>query len=330
MNPSAATRGHGCPRSPLLVLVLVLGLALHAAGQGGQGYISLQEWAARNQFSCHWQAGGVLQLSGRAGHAEFVVTSRQANINGVRVWLLNPLIGRNGAIYVSQIDADDTLRPLLFPAHNTPGAKVRTICIDAGHGGNDPGEMVGPSKEKNYTLLLARELRSQLLQAGFGVVMTRNTDVKIELANRPAIAQRAGADMFVCLHFNATSVDRDSVHGIETYALTPAGARSTSSGGRGDTGYPVAGNRSNDKNVLLAFDLQRSTTQRLAAPDRGVRRARFEVLRDATVPAILIEGGYMTHPDEGRKINDPVYRRAMAHALVAGIQAYKQTVERVR
>src|SRR5205085_2454476 len=98
---------------------------------------------------------------------------------------------------------DETLAPVLSPPANRPGGKVRTICLDPGHGGRDPGNQTGGHDEKNYTLLLAREVRDQLSAAGFKVVLTRTTDTKIELPDRPAVAKRAAADLFVSLHFNA-------------------------------------------------------------------------------------------------------------------------------
>jgi N-acetylmuramoyl-L-alanine amidase len=79
--------------------------------------------------------------------------------------------------------------------------------------------------------------------------------------------------------------------------------------------------------MFLAYLLQRTLTKNLGVEDRGVHRARYAVLRDAVMPAVLIEGGFMSHPSEGKKIFDPAYRRQMAKAIVDGILAYKQAVE---
>ena len=81
--------------------------------------------------------------------------------------------------------------------------------------------------------------------------------------------------------------------------------------------------------MLLAYDLQQSLTRSLSVEDRGVHRARFAVLRDATMPAVLIEGGFMSHPSEGRKIFDAAYRREMARAITEGILHYKRQTEGV-
>ena len=95
----------------------------------------------------------------------------------------------------------------------------------------------------------------------------------------------------------------------------------------GDEGN-FAGNKQNSHNVLLAYQIHRALVNRLPVDDRGVRRARYEVLRLATVPAVLIEGGFMTDPTEAERIYDANYRKRMAQAIVEGLLAYKRVVER--
>ncbi|MFO1512479.1 MAG: N-acetylmuramoyl-L-alanine amidase, partial [Verrucomicrobiota bacterium] len=243
------------------------------------------------------------------------------------LWLLLPLATRNGDIYISQLDVDSTFRPLLSPPRNARGKKVRTICLDAGHGGKDPGNRVAGRQEKDYTLRLTLELRDQLRRAGFKVVLTRSGDSYPELSDRPALARRAGADLFVSLHFNATENGRAEARGSEVYAMTPVGAASTNSRGEGAGAGAFSGNRSDEKNLLLAYYIQKSLIRELGSEDRGVRRARFEVLREATMPAVLVEAGFLSHPTEGKRIFTTEYRRQMAKAVVNGILAYKQVVE---
>jgi N-acetylmuramoyl-L-alanine amidase len=157
-------------------------------------------------------------------------------------------------------------------------------------------------------------------------VLTRNSDVKVPLEARPELARKRGADLFVSLHFNAIPRQAREVQGVEVYCLTPEGAYSSNAGGEGDTRW-CAGNRHNGKNLLLAYQLQRALTRApLSLEDRSVHRARFQVLREATMPAVLIEGGFMSHPAESRKIFDPDYRRQMAKAIVDGILAYRKAV----
>jgi N-acetylmuramoyl-L-alanine amidase len=310
--------------------LLVIPWLLGAAARGGKArptYVPLSEWARANVFSVHWlERDKTVELQGRNTRLTFNVESRsdarRAQINGVQVFLAFPILYQNGRAYISQIDLSETLGPVLSPPTDPRGINVKTICLDAGHGGNDPGYQVGSNDEKKYTLLLAQEVRAQLKTAGFKVVMTRTTDVKIPLEDRTAIARKAGADLFVCLHFNAFPDDKQ-VKGTEIYCCTPAGAYSFNAKGEGDTRW-VVGNRNDEKNMLLAYQMMKSYERNLGMEDRGVKRARFQVLREATMPAILIEGGFMSNPSDGRKIFDSAYRKQMAKAVVDGILAYKR------
>ncbi len=294
-------------------------------------YVRLGDWARANEFAIRWlERDRTLQLSNRWMRLVFNVDprqdSRKAWINGVEVWLAFPLIAQNGTVHIAQLDLEKTLAPVMSPPANPPGIRVRTICLDAGHGGNDPGFRVGSSEEKRHTLLLAQEVRDQLKRAGFSVTLTRTTDVKVPLELRPELARRRAADLFVSLHFNASEEARNQVRGVEVYCCTPAGATSFNAGGEGDTRW-VPANRNDDKNMLLAYELQKSIVKNLQANDRGVKRARFKVLREAAMPAVLIEAGFLSHPVEGKKIADPAYRRQMAQAIVGGIVAYRQKVK---
>jgi len=171
---------------------------------------------------------------------------------------------------------------------------------------------------------LASELRDQLQKAGFKVILTRDRDVYVDLPERPDLANRRGADLFVSLHFNATEVGKDEVSGPETYCITPVGASSTNARGEGADYGPTTANRFGSKSLIFAYQIEKSLVRNLNVKDRSVRRARFAVLRDAQMPAILIEGGYMTNPVEGRKIYTPDYRKQMAAAIVKGILAYQK------
>jgi N-acetylmuramoyl-L-alanine amidase len=201
---------------------------------------------------------------------------------------------------------------------------VQTICLDPGHGGKDKGEIAGDNNEKKYNLLLAFAVEKQLRQAGFKVVLTRTSDEFIELEDRPALAARAGADLFVSLHYNSGP---EGVRGVEVHCLPPAGMKSSNKGGGlgGDPAY--AGNSTDDRNILLAYDLLKAITTSLPVEDIGVKRERYVVLRDARMPAVLIEGGFMTDPQDARQIYDPEFRQRMARSIVDGILAYKKNVE---
>ena len=294
----------------------------------GREYVRLEDWARANQFQTRWlDRDKTLQLSNRLARLTLTLNSSDAQINGLAVRLAFPVAVRNGAVAISQLDIEKTFGPVLYPPANKPGFKVNTICLDAGHGGKDTGERSGSIEEKKYTLLLAKELQDQLTRVGFRVVMTRATDAYLELSDRTDIARRRKADLFVSLHFNSSPADRNEVRGVETYCLTPAGATSSNAKGEvGDTRWLKA-NGNDEKNMQLAYQLQKSLVRGLAAEDRSVKRARFQVLREAAMPAVLIEGGFLSHPGEQKRILDPAYRRQMARAIVDGIIAYKRNVK---
>jgi N-acetylmuramoyl-L-alanine amidase len=325
-------------RSFLLVVLALAAWGGHARSArspvehlriAGQDYVRLTDWAKENGLEVRWlKQDESLQVNNHSSKLLLAVDHRETQINGIEVWLLFPVVLRKGSAYLAQLDVQTTLLPILSPPKNRRGAKIKTVCLDPGHGGKDPGNQIGSNQEKNYTLLLAQEVRKQLVRAGLRVILTRSTDTFVELPTRPEIAKRRSADLLVSLHFNAADAARDSAQGAEVYCLTPAGASSTNARGEGGGAGSFAGNRCNEKNLFLAYQVQKALTRSLGAEDRGVRRARFAVLRDAVMPATLIEAGFMSHPTEGRKVLVAAYRQKIARAIVEGVLAYKRQVER--
>ena len=325
-----------------LAVVLFAGLAglLTASGQNplsklertrlsGTDYVRLPEWAKAVDFQIRWRRQSEeVQLTNRWSRLDFTLDSHHAEINGVTVFLSAPVVARNGTAYISMVDLQTVLQPVLFPPKNTGSVSVLSVCLDPGHGGKDPGNEAGRRQEKEYTLLLAREVRNLLSSAGLKVILTRNGDNFLPLPDRPQFARRREADLFVSLHFNASLADKDHVKGVEVYCLTPPGADSTNT--RGDTADTTAfaGNQFDAKNMLLAYQIQKAIVKSLPVEDRGVKHARFAVLRDSPVPAVLVEAGFMTHPRESKRIFDPPYRLQLAHAITDGILSYKRLVER--
>ncbi len=201
----------------------------------GKEYVRLTDWAENNDLEVRWlKKDETLQLTGRSARLFLNVDSCEARFNGTTVWLLSPVAHRNGMVYIAQQDVQSTLKPLLSPpVREKHAAAIKTICLDPGHGGADPGYCVGANKEAKYTLLLAEELREQLVHAGFKVALTRDSDSAVDLPSRPELAKRRKADLFVSIHFNAASNAPESVRGTEVYCVTPAGAFSTNARGEG-------------------------------------------------------------------------------------------------
>lgn len=307
------------------VALLVCALPSQAAFINGQNYVPLADWARGNGFHVALPKREII-LTRDNSRLVFDVNSADAEINGVDVRLSFP-VAKGGLI--ARLDLDKTIRPLLFPSRYIKPKRITTICLDPGHGGKDTGNRVGWHDEKTYTLYLAFDVRDELKKAGFKVIFTRTRDVYVALPERPAYANRHGADLFVSLHFNATTTGKKEVEGPETYCITPVGAASSNAQGEGSDHGATTANRCENQSLLLAYQMEKSLVQNLHAEDRGVRRARFAVLRDAEMPAILIEGGYMTNPAEGKKIYSVAYRKQMAAAIVKGILAYQKLTEPV-
>lgn len=231
-------------------------------------------------------------------------------IGGVNVWLNSAIAAESGTFFIQKRDLDKSVSAILAPSAAI-ARPIRTIVLDPGHGGKDPGKQnLGLGlNEKTLTFDVVKRIKSDLEEAGYRVLVTRAKDNFVELDDRADFANRNKADLFVSIHFNAA--DDKSVTGVETYCLTPAYLYSTNDSSRkGADTRPVNGNRNDDANILFAYYVQKSLTSRLDTPDRGVRRARFAVLRDLNCPGVLIESGFLSNTAEAKRIADPVYREA--------------------
>jgi N-acetylmuramoyl-L-alanine amidase len=289
----------------------------------GADYVRLGEWADDAGLTMIWRKNeDTIELTNQSASIRMQTDSRNARksqICGVTVWLSLPVIQRGGVPWISLVDVQTTLQPVLFPQKSR--ARIHTICLDPGHGGSDPGEIASGNIEKKYNLLLALAAQKLLQAEGFKVVFTRTNDVYVDLPERPARAARAGADLFVSLHYNSGP---QSLRGVEVHCLPPAGMKS-SNGGSGQAVSP--GNAADDRNILLAYQVLKSITTALPFEDIGVKREHYKVLKEARMPAILIEGGFMTDPQDAEKIYDAEIRQRMARSIVNGILAYKKAVE---
>ncbi|MCC7377638.1 MAG: N-acetylmuramoyl-L-alanine amidase [Verrucomicrobiales bacterium] len=293
-------------------------------------YIRLSEWANWRSLRINRAPGSrEIVATGPNQKFTFLIDGTRVDYNGTGLWFSYPVLLVDGQLIAWAQDVRGVLDTLVQPPRLPPGKRLRTICLDAGHGGKEPGQKSGARLEKQYTLALAQELRALLVDAGFTVVMTRRTDTYVDLAERPAIAGRNSADLFISLHYNASADGGSEASGTEVYAMTPEGAKSTNVSADVGSLRAWAGNDFDRENVFLAYHMQRSLLQRLPGTvDRGVRRARFFVLRLAEMPAILIEGGFMSNAGDARWIYSDTGRRRMAQAILEGVQSYKRQVER--
>jgi N-acetylmuramoyl-L-alanine amidase len=177
-----------------------------------------------------------------------------------------------------------------------PKGKI-VVIIDPGHGGKDPGAIgLGGLQEKNVILPMSKQITALLEKQGVQVIMTRDSDYFVDLAPRVAIAERANADLFVSIHANAMPANRSDINGLETY-------------------YFSSGQR-------LAQAIHSSILQNVNVRDRGVRKARFYVLRKSSMPSVLVEVGFVTGDEDSPRLGTQAYQNQMAAAIANGILQY--------
>ena len=198
--------------------------------------------------------------------------------------------------------------------------RLVTVTIDPGHGGKDKGASGRFSHEKIIVLRLAYRVAAILRACGYRVQMTRETDRFVPLEERSAAHRRQRTDLFVSLHIN--SAKDTSIHGIECFCLTPAGA--FSSGHSSGNTAALPGNARDANNFLLAYHIQRALLRRTGAADHGLKHARFAVLRNLDAPGVLVELGFISNPAEERLLNTPAYQEKLARGIVEGIISYRR------
>jgi len=225
-----------------------------------------------------------------------------------------------------------------------------TVVLDPGHGGDQNGATSPEGAlEKNLALALSRRVKAALeaeLQAR--VVLTRDKDAPLPLPDRVTLANKTRPDLFLSIHLNSMPTQRQRLanEGIETYFLSASAsgeeARKVAARENGESAGPARG-PGNDTLAFILADLQRAETHtdssRLAyaihealisgtgAPDRGVQQAPFYVLMGLDAPAVLVELGFISHPDEARRLGDPAYQQRLASAIAAGVRRFLHELE---
>lgn len=176
-------------------------------------------------------------------------------------------------------------------------ASFRTVVIDPGHGGQDNGGKWGQVYEKHLALDTAVRLETNLKKMGYQTVLTRRSDYFITLPQRVSIGNRYKNAIFVCIHYNYTW--KQDVSGLETFYYSSDGQR-------------------------LAQCVQDSLVRRTHTVDRNAKFARYYVLRNSTLPAILVEGGFVTNESERDLMKSGGFREAIARGIAEGIQRYRR------
>lgn len=224
-------------------------------------------------------------------------------------------------------------------------AKIRRIVIDAGHGGHDPGAVgARGTREKDVVLQIALKLARKLREdLGLDVVLTRSTDVFLELQERTAIANQVGADLFVSVHANA-ALNRAS-SGIETYYLNLAKTEKAAQLAAKENGtslekvsllqavlFDLMANYKINDSAHLAEEVQKALHRKVnghfsSTRNLGVKQGPFYVLVGATMPSILVETAFLSNEREEERLNDPSYQDDAAEGIAEGVRQYISSIK---
>ena len=329
MNP----RRHACV---MMLRLLVLAAVLLPRSSPAMGrrraaeeerlrtdYRSLEEFAASSGLAAPVEIGDRIHGASNQWVSVSIMTgSRRATVNGRLVWMSLPNLDLADRPALSRLDERKTLRPILLPEWALPPNDGEFVVLDPGHGGHDTGAR-GPqgSLEKTMSLDIATRIAGHLEARGVPWRMTRRDDRFVELAERSRLAAAARARLFVSIHFNSGS--SEEAGGVESYALSLPGTPSSNDPeGQNAPAESHPGNRFDESNVVLAYCIQQGLLDRGVGGDRGVRRARFSVLRAAPCPAALVECGFLSNPDEEKNILDAGHREKIAASVTDGIMHY--------
>ena len=198
----------------------------------------------------------------------------------------------------------------------------KVVYLDAGHGGYDPGASYFGISEKSLTLAIQSRVKAKLESEGYQVVTTRTSDTYVDLTDRSRAANASESDIFVSIHINASG--SSAAQGIETYYYQPYAE------------YPSRINATYHANPTrlsmsdtLANAIQSSLINATGAQNQGVKHQTFAVLRETTAPAVLLELGFLSNPQEAARLNTSAYQETLANAIVAGIKSYYEKESKV-
>ena len=319
----------------VILALLVIGIrpadALWTSRSGARAdhLITVRELASRYNLTIS-SATKKLILQNQTTTIELSTEGREARLNGQQIWLHAPMARSWGRWCLTETDVQKILAPLLNPPAHLRGYGTAVVVLDPGHGGSDPGASSRRGLvEPRIALDIAKRVRAKLIGEGFRVYLTRDVDRFIDLEARPQLAAARHADLFISIHLNAAQ-NRDS-HGIETYVLTCPSYPSTS-GSNGENNpknnicYPA--NARDIPNGIFGYYLQKNVRAAAQAEDRGVRRARFVVLKDAPCVAALVECGFLSSPTDERLLMTDSHRDTIATGIAKGVIEYGRAVRR--
>lgn len=319
-------------RRPQLIALTICVAAAIALGADwtvihhqNRDYVSFANVAQFYQFADYTRVNRTVSLRSDRRGIRATAGMSELYINGVRFFTDFPIVFENSEDLISVMDVSKMIEPVLRPSRIANAERIETVVLDPGHGGNDQGTMNRWGTEKGFALDVAFAAREELLRDGYRVELTRSTDTYVALEDRVQFANRFPHAVFVSIHFNSAS----GGSGVESYALAPAGVPSNASNESHVAPNEVQaceGNVHDPHNIALTAAVHASVLARTGAFDRGVRHARFHVLRNINIPAVLVEGGFLSDATEGQRIATGQYRQRLGQAIAQGVQNYNNAV----
>lgn len=293
---------------------------------GGREYVSLASVKDFYGFTKMYPSGKTMILENPKVKMQLKAGGNECLMNNVKFVFSNTIETQGGMVYVSRVDLGKLIDPVLRPNFIGNAGDFRTVILDPGHGGKDPGATNPYGTEANYNLKVAGMIKKRLEEKGYKVVMTRNSNVYQSLQERVDFANSIKENaVYVSIHFNSGN---RSARGIETFTLSPPGVSHYGRSFRPDDNQSRAGNEHDSANIALATAVHGTLLWKLGKNtlDRGIKRARFSVLSGVRHPAILLEGGFMSHPYEARLIENQAFQSALATGVVDAIGKYRFAV----
>jgi N-acetylmuramoyl-L-alanine amidase len=293
----------------------------------GRDHVTMRNVADFYELGDYQRTANTLTLGAPGRSLCGAIGSNELYINNLKFILSYPIECVDGQPIVSRMDLTKIIEPVLRPSRIRDATVIDSVVLDPGHGGYDNGATSIWGYEKTYSLDVARRAR-QLLQAqGLRVYMTRDSDEFIPLGDRVRFANQHPTALFIAIHFNSGGAD---ANGIETYTLAPRGVPSMAADGPMLSDLrPSPGNVCDAENMALACATHASLICRARLYDRGIKRARFVVIRDITIPGVLIEGGFLSNPRDAQLIATPQYREEEAQCIALAVRNYRNAVNSV-
>jgi len=335
-------------------------LAYSVKNINGFQYVPLVKACDAYGMNCSWDAvANTATITGRSGTIVLRAGSDTVLSGGSARKIDRPVVLSGGTVFVPVSFVRQTFMPAtasvvttapVVPVPEAAASKkftINTIVLDTGHGGKDVGAVGSAygTKEKNLALVLSGKIKAILESNGIRVIMTRSADNFVSLERRADIANKSNADIFVSVHINASR--SRAMRGFECYYLSNAtddtsralqafedsslklsdSADAMRSSQLDKTLWDMSLTENRRESGELAGYICSSVEDSLAIKNRGVKTARFYVLKNTNIPSVLVEAGYLSNRIEELQLKNPAVLDRLAEAIARGILQYRKRYE---